>query len=297
MNIFITGANRGIGLELVSFFCKINTNFVWMGGRDFSSCKKQIEENNWHNVEPIKIDVSDEQSIISAADLLKSREIKIDIFINNAGASLDWIPNGESIRTLDIEYDTLCYMYRVNTFAPIYTTKHFLPIMNDNCRIVNVSSGAGELWDKNASSDFQVAYASSKLALLMITKKIAASSQLRNRGIVCNAVCPDWCNTRMGGKDATHSAKYGAESIVSACFIDKINAPTGRYFRRGQLIPVDVLPSNHSCEYNELVESITDHEFIVKPKNKILQFIFCKIKYRRLREINILGLFRFKYIK
>ena len=76
-------------------------------------------------------------------------------------------------------------------------------------RIVNVSSGAGQLSDMGTWSP---AYAASKTTLNAITCLLAAA--LKDKGIAVNSVCPGWCRTEMGGANAPRSVEEGAAGIV-----------------------------------------------------------------------------------
>lgn len=233
--VFITGANRGIGLALVSKFSDMGYK-VYLGTRVYQNGLEAIRFlNNPANIIPVVINVEQEQSIACAYEYVKSNGDTIDIFINNS-AKADWIPNVSHIGALEITQEELVSLYKVNVFASILTAQIFLPILNKGARIVNVSSGVGEFCDANADKDFQIGYAPSKSALLMTTKKLATA--LKPYGIYVNACCPDWCKTDMGGKDATNSIESGAESIIKACFIGEENPPVGGYFRHGNRVNI-----------------------------------------------------------
>ncbi|WP_300747865.1 SDR family NAD(P)-dependent oxidoreductase [uncultured Brachyspira sp.] len=200
-SVFITGGNRGIGLELCKKFA-FEYNFkVYMGARNLDKAKEAIKIlGTANNIIPIEIDVEFEKSISNAYEeylRLKDRDEKLYIFINNAAAQLDWIPNKKHIKTLEIPIELLDRIYRINVFAPILTTRYFLESYEKNSRIVNVVSGSGEFWDPNAEKDFQIGYAATKSALMMVTKKLSAA--VKNRNIYVNCACPGWCQTSMGG--------------------------------------------------------------------------------------------------
>ena len=240
--VFITGGNRGIGFQLCRKFATQYNFKVYMGARDLHKAKQSIKKIGSENIIPIEIDIEFEESILKAYKeylRIKHKDEKLDIFINNAAAQLDWSPNEWHIKTLEIPIELLDRIYRINTFGCILTTKYFVDSMQSGSRIVNVTSGAGELWDNNAHKDFQIGYASSKTALMMVTKKLSAA--VRDKNIYVNCVCPDWCKTSMGGwADAPNTASDGANSIIKACFLDNENPPSGKYFRNGYEIPVDI---------------------------------------------------------
>lgn len=235
---FITGGNRGIGLEVCRRLIDLGFE-VYMGARDTQKGVEAYTDITTllnRRIHVIQIDVESELSIASAASVCPP----LDVFVNNAGARLDWVPNGPSVKTLEITQEELIQIYKVNVFAPILCAKHFKHLFKPGCRIVNVGSGVGEFWDGNAQADFQIGYAPSKSALLMTTKKMAAA--LAPLGVTVNAACPNWCRTEMGGENAPDSASDGALSIITALFLDSAEPPTGQYFRHGNRVPIEVRP-------------------------------------------------------
>lgn len=127
-NIVITGSTSGIGKELVKLFSKDSEYKIFAGYRN-ESLKENID-----NVEYFYIEMSNKQSIIDAANLLKEKIDKIDILINVAGAVV-----AGPIET--ITTDRLREQFEVNTFSHIEFVQNLLPIL-DNGRIINVSSMA-----------------------------------------------------------------------------------------------------------------------------------------------------------
>ncbi len=249
--VLITGATRGIGLELCRIFALELDFKVYMGCRSLEKAKNAIIElGNSVNIIPIVVDVSQEESVKQAFEYykqIKPKEEKLDILINNAGAQLDWIPNGEYIKTFDIDIELLDKIFRTNVFSHLIMTRTFISEMSEGGRVVNVTSGSGEFWDNNAIMDFQPGYAPSKSAAIMMTKKIAAAALPYK--VYVNSCCPGWCRTAMGGDDAETSAYDGAKSILSACFINKKNPPSGYHYRYGKKIPIDVLPGVNITKY------------------------------------------------
>ncbi|PPS22166.1 SDR family NAD(P)-dependent oxidoreductase [Brachyspira murdochii] len=269
--VFITGGNRGIGLELCKKFA-LDYNFkVYMGCRDINKAKEAIKSlGTPSNIIPIEIDVEFEDSIAKAYQeylKTKDKDEQLYIFINNAAAQLDWIPCQSHIKTLEIPIDLLDKIYRINVFSSILTTRYFLNSFENGARIVNVTSGSGEFWHPDAEKDFQIGYATTKSALMMVTKKL--SGAVRDKNIYVNCVCPGWCKTSMGGELATGTALDGANSIIQACFLNNENPPTGKYFRYGARIPIDIYyPSAN--EYEKLKNNF---EIIKKNVDKLVWWI------------------------
>ena len=278
--VFITGGNRGIGFELCRKFATEYNFKVYMGARDLHKAKESIKEIGSKNIIPIKIDVEFEESIAEAHKeylKIKEHDEKLYIFINNAAAQLDWQPNEWHIKTLEIPIELLDRIYRINVFSSILTTRYFVDSMESGGRIVNVTSGSGELWNHDAEKDFQIGYATSKTALMMTTKKLSAA--VKDKNIYVNCVCPDWCKTSMGGViDAPKTAEDGANSIIKACFLDVENPPTGKYFRNGQRIPVDIY---YGESYKELESKF---QIVSKNIDKLawwIPFRWLRDKFRR----------------
>jgi NAD(P)-dependent dehydrogenase (short-subunit alcohol dehydrogenase family) len=96
-------------------------------------------------------------------------------------------------------------------------------------RIVNVSSGAGALGELDRHTP---AYRVSKLALNGLTLMLA--DELRDSGVLVNAVCPGWVATDMGGPGG-RPVEEGARSILWAALLPD-DGPTGGFFRDGQAI-------------------------------------------------------------
>jgi NAD(P)-dependent dehydrogenase (short-subunit alcohol dehydrogenase family) len=98
-------------------------------------------------------------------------------------------------------------------------------------RVVNVSSGMGQLSDMNGGSP---AYRLSKTALNALTRILA--DELRGTNVLVNSVCPGWVRTDMGGPHARLSVEDGADTIVWAATLPE-GGPSGGFFRKREAIP------------------------------------------------------------
>lgn len=283
---FVTGATRGIGLAICQKLSSMNFK-VYMGCRSLEKAHNALKQiGNPSNVIPIIIDIEYEDSVKNAyQEYLKIREENeyLDIFINNAGAQLDWIPNKVSIPTLELDIELLDRIFRINTLGALLTIKNFLPALKSGSRIVNVASGSGEFWDPAAKLDYQAGYASSKSALIMMTKKMAAG--LKDKGIVVNSCCPGWCKTSMGGEFADTTPEDGANSVIATCFLNDNNPPTGQHFRYGKRILLDEYPSYfcEHCKYKQKQLSLLQKIFSLRNegKHKVIRLLGIKMKVKR----------------
>jgi NAD(P)-dependent dehydrogenase (short-subunit alcohol dehydrogenase family) len=106
--------------------------------------------------------------------------------------------------------------------------------MERNERVVNVSSGIGQLSEMNGCCP---GYRLSKTALNAVTRILA--DELLGTGVKVNAVCPGWVRTDIGGPDATLSVEEGAPAIVWAATLPDDGA-SGGFLRHGE--PIAWLP-------------------------------------------------------
>jgi NAD(P)-dependent dehydrogenase (short-subunit alcohol dehydrogenase family) len=120
-----------------------------------------------------------------------------------------------------------------NALGALRVSQAFVPhlLKSSAGRIINVSSGAGQLSDMGTWSP---AYATSKTTLNAITCLLAAA--LREKGISVNSVCPGWCRTEMGGPGAPRSVEEGAAGIAWLA-ADAPQEKTGLFWRDKEVIP------------------------------------------------------------
>ena len=103
-------------------------------------------------------------------------------------------------------------------------------LMSRGSRIINISSGMGQLFEMEGGS---LAYRLSKTALNALTKIL--SIELAKHEIKINAICPGWVKTDMGGKNATLTVKESTGKIVEFALRDEF--PNGKFLRHGEIIP------------------------------------------------------------
>ena len=205
-NMFLTGANRGIGLALVQE--ALNSDY-----RIFASCRQpqkatdlqRLAAKNPGRVIPITIDVTDSDSIEDARDAVMAQIDTIDLLINNVGV----FPHGERIENLDPE--TMLHAFHVNAVGPMIVVQKFLPLLRagQRAKILNITSQLGSI-TLNMSRHYS--YNSSKAALNMLTRILA--SDLRPAGIVAVVVHPGWVQTDMGGAAAPLRPHESARGIL-----------------------------------------------------------------------------------
>lgn len=226
--ILITGSNKGIGFEIARQ-CAIDGHSVIISGRNklrVNEAQEILAKEGWL-VETLTMDVSDPQSVLSAASEFASRNISLDVLINNAAIIVH-----EDDSLLNDPEDSMKKTMNTNCFGPLRVTKAFVEFMKKGSHIINISSGGGSMTDPIGG--WAPAYCVSKSALNALTRHLAY--ELQSQHIRVNAVCPGWVKTEMGGAGAEREVEKGAETpawLVN----DGAGERTGLFFRDKQQIP------------------------------------------------------------
>jgi NAD(P)-dependent dehydrogenase (short-subunit alcohol dehydrogenase family) len=221
----VTGANRGIGLEVVRQLAEHGYTAV-LGSRDLDK-GRAAAEGLGPGVEARRLDVADDGSLRELAPALEREFGRLDVLVNNAAIDYDTWQRG-----VDADLDVVREALETNLLGAWRTTQACLPLLrrSRHGRIVNVSSGAGALTDMGGGAP---AYRVSKAALNALTRILA--SELRGDGILVNSVCPGWVATDMGGPGG-RPVEEGAASVMWAVLLPD-DGPTGGFFRDGR--PID----------------------------------------------------------
>ena len=229
----VTGANKGIGFEVVRQLARKGFH-VCLGARNekagqaaVQKLNKEGEKEDYGEITVLKIDVSKPDSIRSAAEEFLRKSDRLDTLVNNAGILLDDDKDMLAI-TPEIFETTL----RTNTLGALLVSQAFVPFLkkSDAPRIVNVSSGGGQLTD--GADGWAPAYCISKTALNGVTAQLAAALPK----FAVNSVCPGWVRTDMGGSNATRSVLEGAAGVVWLAS-EAPHSTTAKFFRDRKVIP------------------------------------------------------------
>ena len=225
-NIFITGGNRGIGKGLVEIFSEDSK--VFFSARDEHKAKSVIDSIGNENIDYVIMDVADERNVLNGIESLKEKTDSIDILINNAGILIPGLKHKiDAVETDDV---SILKTFNINTVGVLRVCKAVLPMMQPTSRIINISSGMGQMEGMATGS---IAYRLSKSALNALT--IVLSQELSSKDIKVNAICPGWVQTDMGGYEATLTVKESVESIKKFALSD--NFPNGKFLRHGEILP------------------------------------------------------------
>ena len=225
-NIFITGGNRGIGKGLVEIFSEDSK--VFFSARDEHKAKSVIDSIGNENIDYIIMDVADERNVLNGIESLKEKTGSIDILINNAGILIPGLKH--KIDAVETDDESILKTFNINTVGVLRVCRAVLPMMQSTSRIINISSGMGQMEGMATGS---IAYRLSKSALNALT--IVLSQELSSKDIKVNAICPGWVQTDMGGYEATLTVKESVESIKKFALSDDF--PNGKFLRHGEILP------------------------------------------------------------
>ena len=181
----VTGASRGIGKAIAIELAKNNANIIINYHKDEKEAAGVVEEIKKLGVESIavKADISDFKECAAMFEIIKKRFGCLDILVNNAGALSD-----KTLKNMTEEQWN--FVIKINLNGVFNVTKNSLSLINDNGRIINISSIIG------ISGNFgQTNYAASKAGITGFTKSLA--KELGKRKITVNAVAPGFIDTQM----------------------------------------------------------------------------------------------------
>lgn len=202
--LLVTGANRGIGLELVRQYSDDGWDVIATAREP-----DKADELQATGCEVETLDVADEASVDAFLERLGDRPL--DLFINNAG-----VGGG-----LDLTRETWLHTLEVNSVAPALLAQALKPNVaaSQQKKMVVITSRMGSIAD-NESGGFWV-YRSSKAAVNAAWKSIALD--FRGDGIAVAMLHPGWVRTDMGGPNAridTETSVTGMRKVIDDLSLD-----------------------------------------------------------------------------
>lgn len=202
--ILITGASRGIGLELVRQYAARGDAQVFAAVRN--PLTANVLKALAGQIELVPLEVTDAALVDKAVQLVRDKTDALDVLINNAGIE----PEGQSFDQITPE--TMLQTYTVNSVAPLMIAKAFVDLLakGNNPRLINISSEMGSIEARDYGGSY--AYCASKAALNMITRGLAAD--LRSRKICAVALDPGWVQTDMGGRSASLKPEQSVRGML-----------------------------------------------------------------------------------
>ena len=219
--VLITGAYRGLGYEVAKELSERGWNVIVTARRRNQGAAAAAK---LQNASFLELDITDDTSVARAAKEVSG----LDALVNNAAIIAE-----RDQDVLTIQPEIVARTIETNALGALRVSQAFVPhlLKSSAGRIVNVSSGAGQLSDMGT---WAPAYSASKTTLNAITCLLAAA--LKDRGIAVNSVCPGWCRTEMGGTGAPRSVEEGAAGIVWLA-ADAPQEKTGLFWRDREVIP------------------------------------------------------------
>ncbi|MCM3782666.1 SDR family NAD(P)-dependent oxidoreductase [Neobacillus mesonae] len=203
----VTGADRGLGLSLTVKL--LESGYIVFAGRymeDWDSLDR-LKEKYPESLHIIPLDISSDQSVKAAAELIEKETAYLDLLINNAG-----VTNPADHRTVleELDYEVMTHIYNINTLGPLRVTQSLMKLITQGSEklIVNISSEAGSV-ARNKRTDM-FGYCMSKSALNMQSSIV--HQLVREIGGQVMVFYPGWLKSYMSGELNSEAAVEPDES-------------------------------------------------------------------------------------
>jgi len=233
----ITGANKGIGLEIAKQLGAKGMT-VLVGSRDAANGGDAVRSLHDLGIqaEAIALDVTDATTIAAAARTIRADYGKLDILVNNAG-----ITGGATPPPSEVTVEMMRRVYETNVFGVVAVTTAMLPLLRQSPagRIVNMSSGLGSLTlGSDPASEFGsrniMPYQSSKTALNAVT--VAFAKELKGTSIKVNAADPGFTATDLNNHRGYRTVEQAATAPVRLATLPD-DGPTGEFHDENGIVP------------------------------------------------------------
>jgi len=221
--ILVTGAARGIGYAAATILAKRGAHVIISSREE----KRAAAAANKIGCDSVRLDLTDRASVSAAVQALETRYPRLDVLANNSAILLDHYGN-----LMDLPPEKLTETLETNVVGAFRISQAVSPLLRKSrdARIINVSSGAGQL--DGDPQPWAPAYCISKTALNMLTQQLTAALP----DVMVNSMCPGWCRTEMGGAEAPRSAEEGADSLVWLA-LEAPRTLRGQFIRDRGIIP------------------------------------------------------------
>jgi NAD(P)-dependent dehydrogenase (short-subunit alcohol dehydrogenase family) len=239
----ITGANRGLGLEMSRQLGRLGFT-VLMGARNEEQgelAAQQLRDEGL-DAHAVRLDVSRREDIEQIAEHVSEQYGRLDVLVNNAAVLLDI-----NVQPSQVEESVLRQSFEVNFFGPFLLTQRLTPLLRKSSsgRVVNMDTGVASLAqladpDSPLKDDICPAYQTSKAALNALT--LVFAKELGDSGVKVNSACPGWVMTDMGHEDLPNYGdaarpKTVEEGVDTPVWLATLadDGPTGGFFTDRQL--------------------------------------------------------------
>jgi NAD(P)-dependent dehydrogenase (short-subunit alcohol dehydrogenase family) len=232
----VTGANKGIGYEIAAGLGALGWS-VGVGARGEARREAAVEKLHAAGVDAfgLPLDVTDDASVASAAEVIEERAGRLDVLVNNAGVtgSAPQEPTRVDLAAVRAAVET-------NVIGVLRVTNAMLPLLRRSAspRIVNMSSSVGSLTrqtgDTGGTGPISAAYAPSKTFLNAVT--IQYAKELHDTDILVNAACPGYCATDLNGFRGVRTPEQGAAIAIRLATLPD-GGPTGGFFDDAGVVP------------------------------------------------------------
>ncbi len=223
MKVIITGASKGIGLELCHV--ALQKKFaVCAFARHASSSPglKKLSADFGENLQSFDLDVTSGDAANRILNAIKAWNC-VDVLINNAG-----------VLEQDTTEEALMHSFRVNSVAPLLLTTALMPLLKTSNKpvVANITSRMGSISDNGSGGYY--GYRASKTALNMLSKSVA----IDNPWLTAIVIHPGWVQTDMGGSAAPVPAADSAKGIWNVIETARKNSSSGKFFDyMGEALP------------------------------------------------------------
>ena len=196
LTILITGASRGLGLELVRQYATAHTDNVVIGAVRSESSSTALSElaNLLRNIHIVTLDVADEVSIKASVPQVTAITPHLDLLYNNAGIH----GPDEARDPLKATKGQLIEVFNTNVVGVVLVTQAFAPLLakSKDAKVVNVGSGMGSNAGavKFGTNYTSLTYGTSKAAL----NYVSTVFRFALPNVTVLTIHPGWVDTDMG---------------------------------------------------------------------------------------------------
>ncbi|OGX82317.1 SDR family oxidoreductase [Hymenobacter glacialis] len=213
MRVLITGANRGLGLELVCQYLERGDHVFAASRHPADAVELQrLHQQYADRLVLLALDVTSAASIAAAVQAVNNATDALDLLINNAGVYPNAGSGDAHQRLGQLTHEDAIETMQVNAIGPLLVSQALLPLLRAGRkgRIISMSSGQGSLTWKATGDPYH--YSASKAALNMYMRSLAA--EIGHMGLISVIVDPGWMRTDMGGNHATQEPADSARGII-----------------------------------------------------------------------------------